>query len=138
MSVFKRINHALINHINFFFQQINFAFLVWRKFPQRIVGFPCRSHHWDPGLLRWHYSSQWTNECSMVLTSAAFYHRWVKSLGVCVLWKSLGVCVLWKSLGVCVVEIFRCVCVLWKSLGVCVLWKSLGVYSLASLCYIYN
>ena len=47
----------------------------------------------------------------MVLTSAAFYHRWVKSLGVCVLWKSLGVCVLWKSL---------------------------GVYSLASLCYIYN
>ena len=56
----------------------------------------------------------------MVLTSAAFYHRWVKSLGVCVLWKSLGVCVLWKSL------------------GVCVLWKSLGVYSLASLCYIYN
>ncbi|XP_028405951.1 exostosin-1a-like [Dendronephthya gigantea] len=56
--------------------EINFAFQVWRKFPQRIVGFPCRSHYWDRGLSKWFYTSRWSNECSMVLTNAAFYHRY--------------------------------------------------------------
>lgn len=55
--------------------QINFAFHVWRSFPERIVGYPPRSHFWDPVKRAWGYTSKWTNEYSIVLTGAAFYHR---------------------------------------------------------------
>lgn len=55
--------------------QVNFAFLVWRSFPDRIVGYPPRSHFWDPLKQAWGYTSKWTNEYSMVLTGASFYHR---------------------------------------------------------------
>lgn len=27
--------------------EIDFAFTVWRSFPDRIVGYPARSHYWD-------------------------------------------------------------------------------------------
>lgn len=27
--------------------ELDFAFTVWRTFPDRIVGYPARSHHWD-------------------------------------------------------------------------------------------
>lgn len=27
--------------------EIDFAFHVWRHFPERIVGFPARTHYWD-------------------------------------------------------------------------------------------
>ena len=47
------------------------------------MGFPCRSHYWDKGSSKWVYSSQWTNECSMILTSGAFYHRLVNTQAVC-------------------------------------------------------
>lgn len=56
--------------------QVDFAFLVWRSFPERIVGFPTLSHFWDPEQGRWGYTSRWTNELSIVLTAAAFYHRY--------------------------------------------------------------
>lgn len=55
--------------------QVDFAFIVWHSFPDRIVGYPARSHYWDLGKARWGYTSKWTNEYSMVLTGAAFYHR---------------------------------------------------------------
>ncbi|XP_010001969.1 PREDICTED: exostosin-like 1 [Chaetura pelagica] len=55
--------------------EVDFAFVVWRSFPERIVGFPERSHFWDPEQRRWGYTSKWTNDLSMVLTAAAFYHR---------------------------------------------------------------
>ncbi|KAL0163952.1 hypothetical protein M9458_039705, partial [Cirrhinus mrigala] len=54
---------------------VDFAFIVWQSFPDRIVGYPARSHYWDSGKGRWGYTSKWTNEYSMVLTGAAFYHR---------------------------------------------------------------
>jgi glucuronyl/N-acetylglucosaminyl transferase EXT1 len=54
---------------------VNFAFLVWMSFPERIVGYPPRSHFWDPVKNAWGYTSKWTNEYSIVLTGAAFYHR---------------------------------------------------------------
>ncbi|ETE66830.1 Exostosin-1, partial [Ophiophagus hannah] len=54
--------------------EVDFAFVVWRKFPDRIVGFPMRSHFWDTSKNQWSYTSKWTNEFSMVLTAAAFYH----------------------------------------------------------------
>ncbi|CAB1321084.1 unnamed protein product, partial [Coregonus sp. 'balchen'] len=56
--------------------EVNFAFLVWRSFPERIVGYPPRSHFWDPVKHAWGYTSKWTNEYSIVLTGAAFYHRY--------------------------------------------------------------
>nr|XP_012774456.1 exostosin-1 isoform X2 [Maylandia zebra] len=56
--------------------EVDFAFTVWQSFPERIVGYPARSHYWDSSRSRWGYTSKWTNEYSMVLTGAAFYHRY--------------------------------------------------------------
>lgn len=50
--------------------------MVWRSFPERIVGFLASSHFWDAEQQRWGYTSRWTNELSIVLTAAAFYHRY--------------------------------------------------------------
>uniref|UniRef100_A0A667YZB6 Exostosin glycosyltransferase 1 n=1 Tax=Myripristis murdjan TaxID=586833 RepID=A0A667YZB6_9TELE len=56
--------------------EVDFAFIVWQSFPERIVGYPARSHYWDSSRSRWAYTSKWTNDYSMVLTGAAFYHRY--------------------------------------------------------------
>ncbi|XP_072890654.1 exostosin-1-like [Hemitrygon akajei] len=56
--------------------EVDFAFIVWCSFPDRIVGYPARSHFWDSSKGLWGYTSKWTNEYSMVLTGAAFYHRY--------------------------------------------------------------
>lgn len=48
---------------------------VWREFPDRLVGYPGRLHLWDHEMGKWKYESEWTNEVSMVLTGAAFYHK---------------------------------------------------------------
>ena len=55
---------------------MDFAFTVWQSFPERIVGYPARSHFWDSNKERWGYTSKWTNDYSMVLTGAAIYHRY--------------------------------------------------------------
>ncbi|KAK7486014.1 hypothetical protein BaRGS_00022766 [Batillaria attramentaria] len=57
-------------------EEIDFAFSVWKEFPDRIVGYPARSHYWDELRGKWRYSSKWANEYSMVLTGAAVYHRY--------------------------------------------------------------
>ncbi|TKS75444.1 Exostosin-1a [Collichthys lucidus] len=56
--------------------EVDFAFIVWQSFPERIVGYPARSHYWDSSRSRWGYTSKWTNDYTMVLTGAAFYHRY--------------------------------------------------------------
>nr|XP_019959270.1 PREDICTED: exostosin-1-like [Paralichthys olivaceus] len=56
--------------------EVDFAFIVWQSFPERIVGYPARSHYWDSSRSRWGYTSKWTNDYSMVLTGAAFFHRY--------------------------------------------------------------
>ncbi|XP_077366406.1 exostosin-1b [Festucalex cinctus] len=56
--------------------EVDFAFVVWQSFPDRIVGYPARSHYWDASRSCWGYTSKWTNDYSMVLTGAAFYHRY--------------------------------------------------------------
>ncbi|XP_073678316.1 exostosin-1b [Garra rufa] len=56
--------------------EVDFAFTVWQSFPERIVGYPARSHFWDNNKERWGYTSKWTNDYSMVLTGAAIYHRY--------------------------------------------------------------
>ncbi|NWU59616.1 EXT1C protein, partial [Dromas ardeola] len=71
---------SLDEHTSLSTSEVDFAFGVWRSFPERIVGFPTRSHFWDPEQRRWGYTSKWTNEISIVLTTAAFYHRYYHSL----------------------------------------------------------
>lgn len=61
-------------------EEMDFGFRVWQSFPERIVGYPARSHYWDDAKAGWGYSSKWTNEYSMVLTGAAFYHRYYHDL----------------------------------------------------------
>uniref|UniRef100_A0A665TGB5 Exostosin-1a-like n=1 Tax=Echeneis naucrates TaxID=173247 RepID=A0A665TGB5_ECHNA len=56
--------------------EVDFAFTVWQSFPDRIVGYPARSHFWDSNKGRWGYTSKWTNDYSMVLTGAAIYHKY--------------------------------------------------------------
>ena len=53
---------------------------MWRHFPERIVGFPARTHYWDGKKKRWAYTSKWSNQYSMVLTGLAFYHRYYNQL----------------------------------------------------------
>lgn len=60
--------------------EVDFAFVVWRAFPERIVGYPGRSHYWDDAKGSWGYTSKWTNDYSIVLTGAAFYHRYYNHL----------------------------------------------------------
>ncbi|XP_019637096.1 PREDICTED: exostosin-1-like isoform X1 [Branchiostoma belcheri] len=60
--------------------EVDFAFAVWESFPDRVVGYPARSHYWDEAKSRWGYTSKWTNDYSMVLTGAAFYHRYYNFL----------------------------------------------------------
>uniref|UniRef100_A0A663ENM4 Exostosin like glycosyltransferase 1 n=1 Tax=Aquila chrysaetos chrysaetos TaxID=223781 RepID=A0A663ENM4_AQUCH len=67
---------SLDEHASLSTSEVDFAFTVWRSFPERIVGFPTQSHFWDAEQKRWGYTSKWTNELSIVLTAAAFYHRY--------------------------------------------------------------
>lgn len=85
--------------------EIDFAFTVWRLFPDRIIGYPARSHYWDDSKVSgvrwanvfqalakfftilfcrlkrsWGYTSKWTNDYSIILTGAAFYHRYYNTL----------------------------------------------------------
>ncbi|XP_054268099.1 exostosin-1 [Macrosteles quadrilineatus] len=60
--------------------EVDFAFEVWKAFPERIVGYPARSHYWDDAKGSWGYTSKWTNDYSIVLTGAAFYHRYYNHL----------------------------------------------------------
>ncbi|XP_077990001.1 exostosin-1-like [Glandiceps talaboti] len=60
--------------------EVDFAFSVWQSFPDRLIGYPSRSHYWDEAKSKWGYTSKWTNDYSMVLTGAAFYHRYYNTL----------------------------------------------------------
>nr|XP_012606306.1 exostosin-like 1 isoform X3 [Microcebus murinus] len=60
--------------------EVNFAFVVWQSFPERMVGFLTWSHFWDEALGGWGYTAERANEFSMVLTTAAFYHRYYHTL----------------------------------------------------------
>ncbi|CAM9463256.1 unnamed protein product [Lampetra fluviatilis] len=60
--------------------ELQFGYEVWREFPDRLVGYPGRLHLWDHEAAKWKYESEWTNEVSMVLTGAAFYHKYFNYL----------------------------------------------------------
>ncbi|XP_017959865.1 exostosin-3 [Drosophila navojoa] len=57
--------------------EILFGFRVWREHRDRVVGFPGRYHAWDLSSNNlWHYNSNYSCELSMVLTGAAFIHKY--------------------------------------------------------------
>ncbi|XP_053211601.1 exostosin-3-like [Panonychus citri] len=56
--------------------EIIFGFRVWREARDRVVGFPGRYHAWDNNFNSWLYNSNYTCELSMVLTGAAFFHKY--------------------------------------------------------------
>ncbi|RWS27321.1 exostosin-3-like protein [Leptotrombidium deliense] len=56
--------------------EIIFGFRVWRESRDRIVGFPGRYHAWDASHSVWLYNSNYSCELSMVLTGAAFLHKY--------------------------------------------------------------
>lgn len=60
--------------------ELEFGYEVWREFSDRLVGFPSRLHIWDNTTKMWKYESEWTSEISMVLTGAAFYHKYFNYL----------------------------------------------------------
>lgn len=60
--------------------EILLAFRVWRENKDRIVGFPGRFHAWDSHSNQWLYSSEYSCELSMILTGAAFYHKYYSYL----------------------------------------------------------
>ena len=49
--------------------EVDFAFVVWQSFPERMVGFLSGSHFWDEAQGGWGYRTGMTNEFSMVLTT---------------------------------------------------------------------
>ncbi|XP_038051688.1 exostosin-like 3 [Patiria miniata] len=57
--------------------EILFGFRVWRENRDQIVGFPGRYHAWDVNLNNgFLYNSNYSCELSMVLTGAAFIHKY--------------------------------------------------------------
>ncbi|KXJ27657.1 exostosin-like 3 [Exaiptasia diaphana] len=56
--------------------EILLAFRVWRENRDRIVGFPGRFHAWDSEKKSWLYASRHSCELSLILTGAAFIHRY--------------------------------------------------------------
>jgi len=56
--------------------ELELGYQVWREFPDRLVGFPSRTHVVDHNTGQYRYESEWTSDISMVLTGAAFYHRY--------------------------------------------------------------
>ncbi|XP_019505829.1 PREDICTED: exostosin-like 1 isoform X2 [Hipposideros armiger] len=67
---------SLDAHSSLSTSEVDFAFLVWQSFPERMVGFLTWSHFWDEARNGWGYTAKRSNEFSMVLTSPAFYHRY--------------------------------------------------------------
>ncbi len=55
--------------------EIMLAFRTWRENREKIVGFPARYHTWNFTVQNFEYKSYLSCEYSMVLTGAAFYHR---------------------------------------------------------------
>ncbi|XP_021118754.1 exostosin-like 1 isoform X2 [Heterocephalus glaber] len=71
---------SLDAHSSLSTSEVDFAFVVWQSFPERMVGFLTWNHFWDESQDGWGYTAEMANEFSMVLTAAAFYHRYYHTL----------------------------------------------------------
>ncbi|KAJ6224228.1 hypothetical protein RDWZM_002773 [Blomia tropicalis] len=67
---------SLDDDVSFRHDEIVFAFKTWRQARDVIVGFPARYHAWDSANSNWLYNSNYTCEFSMILTGAAFFHKY--------------------------------------------------------------
>ncbi|KHN87940.1 Exostosin-2 [Toxocara canis] len=56
--------------------EIQFAYQTWRENPERLVGFLPRSDVYNDSSKTYTYSSEWSNNMSIVLTGAAFFHKY--------------------------------------------------------------
>ncbi|CAH8459488.1 unnamed protein product [Schistosoma rodhaini] len=56
--------------------EIVFGFRVWREHRDQLVGFPARAHFWNGSDSSWFYNSDYMCEFSMILTGAAFFHKY--------------------------------------------------------------
>nr|CAH8830039.1 unnamed protein product [Trichobilharzia regenti] len=56
--------------------EIVFGFRIWREHRDQLVGFPARAHFWNASDSSWFYNSDYTCEFSMILTGAAFLHKY--------------------------------------------------------------
>ncbi|GAA53731.1 exostosin-like 3 protein [Clonorchis sinensis] len=57
-------------------EEIEFGFDAWREKPDRIVGHPERGHRFDPKEKKWAYNAAPAGKYSMILTGAAFLHKY--------------------------------------------------------------
>ncbi|XP_037684027.1 exostosin-like 1 isoform X2 [Choloepus didactylus] len=71
---------SLDAHSSLSTNEVDFAFVVWQSFPERMVGFLTWSHFWDEARGSWGYTAEKVNEFSIVLTTAAFYHSYYHTL----------------------------------------------------------
>ncbi|KAM5247127.1 exostosin-like 1 isoform 2-T2 [Ctenodactylus gundi] len=71
---------SLDAHSSLSTSEVDFAFVVWQSFPERMVGFVTCSHFWDEARGSWGYTAEMANGFSMVLTTAVFYHRYYHTL----------------------------------------------------------
>uniref|UniRef100_A0A8C7RZC9 Exostosin-like glycosyltransferase 3 n=1 Tax=Oncorhynchus mykiss TaxID=8022 RepID=A0A8C7RZC9_ONCMY len=73
VSTFHRLYCCLFRHVSL---GLVVWIRVWREARDRIVGFPGRFHAWDVNHQSWLYNSNYSCELSMVLTGAAFFHKY--------------------------------------------------------------
>jgi glucuronyl/N-acetylglucosaminyl transferase EXT1 len=66
----------LLEDVQLTVDEVEFGMEAWQAFPDRLVGFVGHSHAWDEGSLKWTYNSSPSNEFSLVLTGAVFFHRY--------------------------------------------------------------
>lgn len=55
--------------------EAEFGMEAWLAFPDRLVGYVAHSHSWDEKTLKWTYIANPSNDFSLVLSGAVFYHR---------------------------------------------------------------
>ncbi|KAH7638661.1 exostosin-1a-like protein [Dermatophagoides farinae] len=65
---------------NLITEEIDFAYLVWESFSERLIGFSARDHYFDNAKNQWTYTSKWTNQYSIILFDAVIYHKYYNYL----------------------------------------------------------
>ncbi|TNN07053.1 Exostosin-1b isoform 1 [Schistosoma japonicum] len=64
-------------NLNITVEQLNFGYLTWQEFPNRLVGFQARSHYWNTTDNLWEYNDKASLDYfSIILLNGAFYHRY--------------------------------------------------------------
>lgn len=54
--------------------ELELGYQAWRLLPDRLIGYPSRWHYMENN--KWVYDATWSNDASIILTGAAFYHNY--------------------------------------------------------------